>query len=165
MGRNRGNGRAQNPTATGQTRPADTHVGESIGCSALCNGSEWSSTMDGGMGLGGGQMPSGLLQPRTPPQQPLLPGSWRAHRSPGPFRSLHVADIIASCHGKGRLSKTRPLGLIPCVSGNEGFTAQRYSRAGRAGEGPAAWRQAHGSAPSVMGKWRPTGATRWICVF
>lgn len=76
---------------------------------------------------------------RPPPSQPPLPPpSWRALRSPGPFPSSHVSDIIAGCHGKARLSKTRPLGLIPCVSGNEGFIAHLCNGAETAGAGTAA---------------------------
>lgn len=46
-----------------------------------------------------------------------------------------IGDIIAVCHGKARLSKTRPLGLIPCVSGNEGLMARRCHRGGPAAQG------------------------------
>lgn len=85
------------------------------------------------------------LGERIPPpsQPPLPPCSWRALHSPGPCRSSHVGDIIAGCHGKTRLSKTRPLGLIPCVSGNEGFIAHLCNGAETAGAGPAARGQAH----------------------
>lgn len=76
---------------------------------------------------------SGPRRARPPPSQPPLPPrSWRALHSPGPFQSLHGTDIIASCHGNARLSKTRPLGLIPCVSGNEGFIAHPRNGAGTA---------------------------------
>lgn len=70
-----------------------------------------------------------------PSQPPLPPRSWRALHSPGPFRSSHGADIIAGCHGNARLSKTRPLGLIPCVSGNEGFIAHPRNGAGTGDRG------------------------------
>lgn len=115
----------------------------------------------------------GSLQACPPPSQPpLLPRSWRALHSPGPFRSLHVDDIIASCHGKARLSKTRPFGLIPCVSGNEGFIVHLCNGAETAGAGTAARGQAHkptlvggclacdSPVASPMGRWAPIS---WGC--
>lgn len=115
----------------------------------------------------------GPRRARPPPSQPPLPPrSWRALHSPGPFRSLHVGDIIAGCHGKARLSKTRPLGLIPCVSGNEGFIVHLCNGAETARAGTAAWGQ--GAQPTLiagclacdspvaspMGKWGPIS---WGC--
>lgn len=93
------------------------------------------------------------------PQPPLLPRSWRALRSPGPSGSLHVGDITAGCHGKARLSKTRPLGLIPCVSGNEGFIAHLCNGAETAGAGTAAPAPAEPPRSRLPGPRLPGGET------
>jgi len=112
--------------------------------------------MAGAWGHPGKTLP-GLLSCPLPCQPLLLPRSWRALHSPGPFWSLHVGDITAGCHGEARLSKTRPLGLIPCVSGSEGFIAHPCNGAGTAGAGTAAWEQAH-DPPSA---WTPQRPLRW----